>query len=113
MHELSITKEILDLAIAKAREANSGRVVQINLVIGDASSVIDDSVQFCFDFVSRETIAQGARLNFHRVPVQMKCRNCGNLFCPEKKTWECPQCREWDAEIVKGIEFYMDSIEVD
>lgn len=113
MHELSITKEILDLAVLKAREANSDRVTQINLVIGDASSVIDDCVQFCFDFVSRETIAHGARLHFHRVPVEMKCRKCGNLFCPDKRSWECPQCLEWDAEIIKGNEFYMESIEVE
>ena len=113
MHELSITKGILDLAIAKAREANSDRIVQIDLVIGDASSIIDDSVQFCFDFVSRDTIAQGARLNFHRVPVEMKCRRCGSLFGPEAVSWACPKCSEWDVEMVRGTEFYMESIEVD
>lgn len=113
MHELSITQEILDLAVLKARETNSDRVTQINLVIGDASSVIDDCVQFCFDFVSRETIAQGARLNFQRVPLQMKCRICGNTFYPEKDIWTCPECNEWNVEIIRGKEFYMDSIEVE
>ena len=113
MHELSITQEILDIAIAKAQEAASKKILQIDLVIGDASSIIDDCVQFCFDFVSKDTIAEGARLNFQRIPIQMKCRNCGNLFHPEKETWECPQCQKWEVDMIKGTEFYMESIEVD
>jgi hydrogenase nickel incorporation protein HypA/HybF len=113
MHELSITEEILNIAIAKANEANAEKVSEINLVIGDASSIVGDCVQFCFEFLSKQTMAEGARLNFTRMPLQMKCRNCGNLFYPEKESWTCPQCREWDAEIISGKEFYMESIEVD
>lgn len=113
MHELAVTKEILDMAIAKAQEVKSKKVSQINLVIGDASSIIDNCVQFCFDFVSKDTIAEGARLNFRRIPIQMKCRVCGNMFYPEKETWICPGCQEWSVEIISGKEFYMDSIEVE
>jgi len=113
MHELGITEEILNIAITKAREADSKKVLQINLVIGDASSIVGDCVQFCFDFVSRDTIAEGARLNFQRIPLQMKCRNCGNQFHPEKEPWVCPQCQRWEVDIIKGTEFYMESIEVD
>lgn len=113
MHELGVTQEILNIAVTKAKESNSQKILQINLVIGDASSIIDDCVQFCFDFVSKNTIAEGARLNFQRMPLQMKCRKCGKVFNPEKEEWVCPRCKEWDAELVGGTEFYMDSIEVD
>jgi hydrogenase nickel incorporation protein HypA/HybF len=113
MHELSLTEEILNIAIAKAREADSKKISEINLVIGDASSIVGDCVQFCFDFISKQTIAEGARLNFTRVPLQMKCLHCGTLFNPEKEAWACPECREWTAEIISGKEFYMESIEVE
>jgi hydrogenase nickel incorporation protein HypA/HybF len=113
MHELGITQEILNIAINKAKEADSNKVLRIDLVIGEASSVVDDCIQFYFDFVSKGTIAEGARLNFNRVPLQMKCRDCGNSFRPEKEAWECPQCQKWDVEIIKGMEFYLESIEVD
>lgn len=113
MHELGVTQGIVDMAIARAREAGAKKVLDITLVIGEASSIIDDCVQFCFDFVSRETMAEGARLRFERVPLTMKCRRCGSLFSPRKEAWTCPQCKEWDAEIVKGTEFYMESIEVE
>jgi hydrogenase nickel incorporation protein HypA/HybF len=113
MHELGITEEILNIAITKAREASAEKVTEINLVIGDASSIVGECVQFCFDFISRETIAAGARLNFERRPLQMRCRNCSCTFGPEKDSWTCPQCQDWSVEIISGKEFYMDSIEVE
>jgi len=113
MHELSVTQGILDMAIEKALEAGSKRVTDIYLVIGDASSIIDDCVQFSFDFVSKDTIAEGARLHFQRIPLQVRCRDCGDVFRPQKESWECPQCKKWEVDIIKGKEFYMESIEVD
>jgi hydrogenase nickel incorporation protein HypA/HybF len=113
MHELSLTEEILNIAIAKAREANAEKVTRINLVIGDASSIVGECVQFCFDFVSKASIAEGAKLDFQRIPLQMKCRNCDTVFSPERESWTCPQCQEWSVEIISGKEFYMESIEVE
>lgn len=113
MHELGITQGILDIAVEKAGEAGSHRVTDIYLVIGDASSIIDDCVQFCFDFVSKDTIAEGAKLHFNRIPLEVRCRNCDNEFSPQKQAWECPRCKKWEVDIIRGKEFYMESIEVD
>ena len=113
MHELSITQQVLDIALNKAKEANAQRVNRINLVIGEISSVIDDSVQFYFDFLSRDTMAQGAQLSFRRIQLQVKCWKCGECFSPDGGPWECPKCHNQGAEIVHGNEFYIDSIEVD
>ena len=113
MHELGVTQEVLDIALNKAREAQASRITKINLVIGEMSSIVDDSVQFYFDFLSQDSIARDARLSFRRVPMQVRCRQCGFSFSPEKLDWSCPQCKEWDAEVTAGKEFYIDSIEVD
>jgi hydrogenase nickel incorporation protein HypA/HybF len=113
MHELSITQGILDIAISKAKEVESKKVLQIDLVIGEASSVIDDCIQFYFDIASRGTMAEGAKLNFNRKPLKVKCRDCGTEFNPGKEAWECPQCGKWDIQMTGGMEFYMESIEVE
>jgi hydrogenase nickel incorporation protein HypA/HybF len=113
MHELSITQQILDIAVNKAGEAGASTIKRINLVIGDMSSVLDDCVQFYFDFLSKDSIAQGAQLSFKRIPLKMRCRQCGHLFTPEGEPWSCPQCREWNVEVIAGNEFYLDSIEVE
>ncbi len=113
MHELSVTQGMLDIVLEKARETQASRVVRINLVIGELSSIVDDCVQFYFDFLSEGSIASGAILVFTRIPMQVRCRNCGLSFSPDKSSWSCPECGKWDAEIIAGQEFYIDSIEVE
>ena len=113
MHELSVTQGILDIALEKAREARASRITTINLVIGELSSIVDDCVQFYFDFLSKESIASDAKLSFTRIPMQVRCRGCRFSFSPDKSAWSCPQCGKWDAEITAGQEFYIDSIEVE
>ncbi len=113
MHELSITQQILDIAINNAIEAKASTIKRINLVIGDMSSVMDDCVQFYFDFLSQDSIARGAQLSFQRIPFKVRCIHCGYQFTPDGESWSCPQCQDWNVEITAGNEFYLDSIEVE
>jgi len=113
MHELTITQQVLEIALQKAQEAGARTVTRINLVIGDLSSVIDDSVQFYFDFLSQDGIAKGAELSFHRIPLKVRCNQCQCVFTPDGEPWQCPTCKEWNIEIISGREFYLDSIEVE
>jgi hydrogenase nickel incorporation protein HypA/HybF len=113
MHEMGITQSLLDMSVGKAREAGASAVKRINLVIGDMSSVLDDSVQFYFDFISQGTIAEGAKLIFKRIPIKARCRQCGAEFSPGADSWKCPQCQDLGIEIIAGSEFYMESIEVE
>jgi len=46
MHELAVTENILSIASKHAQESGATRVTAINLVIGQLSSIVDDSVQF-------------------------------------------------------------------
>ena len=113
VHELAVTQRVLDIALEKAEEAHATRVTRINLVIGEMSSVVDDSVQFYFDFLSEDSIASGAILTFERIPAQLRCRQCGHSFTPGKPPWNCPECNQWNVEILAGQELYIDSIEVE
>lgn len=113
MHELSVTQSILDISLRHAQTANAKRVTDINLVIGEFSSLVDDSVQFYWDIIARETIAQGARLHFNRIPGEMTCGNCGHIFQPGGETFECPSCSSAFVRITKGDEFRVESIDVE
>ncbi len=113
MHELAVTQNVLDIAVQKAKESGACKITGIKLVIGEISSFVDDSVQFYFDILSRDTIASGASLKFERIPLQVRCRKCSQAFFPGLAAWVCPQCGECDAEVIAGRELYLDSIEVE
>jgi len=113
MHELGVTENIVNIALAKAGEAQASKVIRINLVIGEMSGFVPDCIQFYFDTLSKDTIAQGAVLNFELVPTQLRCRNCSTTFHPQDTLWSCPKCRSQSVEISKGREFYIESMDVE
>jgi hydrogenase nickel incorporation protein HypA/HybF len=113
MHELPVTQGMLSIALEHAEKAHATRITDINLVIGELSGIVDDSVQFYFDFISKDTLAEGAVLHFERVPARYRCRQCEAIFSPSDRNWVCPQCGEWMVEITAGREFYVESIEVE
>ena len=113
MHELAITQSMLDLVLQDAKKVNAQKVTKINLVIGDMSGIVDECVEFYFEFLSRDTIATGATLSFTKVPMQTRCYSCGELFIPKEFDWSCPKCHDSNTEIVAGNELYVESIEVE
>ena len=113
MHEFSITQSILSIALEKANEAKATKITKINLIIGELSGVVDESVEFCFDFLSKDTIAAEASLSFERTPTKLRCRNCTIVFSPDNRDWVCPDCQEQKIEIISGRECQIESIEVE
>ncbi len=113
MHELAVTEEILRVAVEHAERAQARRITDIHLVVGNLSTIVDDSVQFYFDFLSPDTIAEGAKLHFERVPARLRCRQCGTEFEPQGLDWRCSQCSSLGGDVIAGREFYLDSLEVE
>jgi hydrogenase nickel incorporation protein HypA/HybF len=111
VHELPITQNILQIALRHAGDAR--RIIQINLVIGDLSAVISESVQFYWDIISRDTIAEGATLHFERIRARFHCKDCGNEYQLDDRNFECPQCGSGRVDLVAGREFQLESIEVE
>jgi len=113
MHELSITQSMLNLVLEQAEKARAKEVKKINLVIGEMTGVVDECVQFYFDFLSKGTLADGATISFSVVPTTARCRRCGKLFEVREFDWTCPHCRGNNIEIVAGKELFVESIEVE
>lgn len=113
MHELAVTAGILDVALEASRQNGDKKITTIDLVIGELSSIVDDSVQFYFDILSKNTLAEEAMLRFRRVQATTQCGVCnyqGKASIPLIPL--CPACGGIGLQVSGGREFYVESIEV-
>jgi hydrogenase nickel incorporation protein HypA/HybF len=113
MHELSVTQSLLEIALRHAREAGARRVTDLYLVIGEWSSIVDDSVEFYWDMIAQGTLAEGARLHFERIPAQAACTDCGREYAPTGESLLCPACGGSRIRLLAGDQFQLDSIAIE
>jgi hydrogenase nickel incorporation protein HypA/HybF len=113
MHEQSIVDNLLAIALDSAEKAKATKIHKINVVIGELSGAVDESMNFYFNFLRQNTIAAEAELVFTHKPAVLHCRKCKLDFNPEKMDFRCPKCREPQVEIVGGKELYVESLEAE
>jgi hydrogenase nickel incorporation protein HypA/HybF len=112
VHELAITQNILDIVLDEAKKAQADKVTRINLVIGELTGIVSDSVLFYFDFLKKGNAAEEATIDFRLVPVELRCRDCQTNFSPKDSAWVCPNCQSTNFDLITGRECYVESIEV-
>jgi hydrogenase nickel incorporation protein HypA/HybF len=113
MHERAVTESLLEIATRHASNAGAKRITDLYLVIGQLSSIIDDSVQFYWDLVAEGTLAHGAALHFKRIPIEMSCLDCNHRYAPEREDFACPACGSSHIKILAGDEFYLEAINIE
>ncbi|HKZ55764.1 MAG TPA: hydrogenase maturation nickel metallochaperone HypA [Anaerolineales bacterium] len=113
MHELSVTQSMLEIALRHSQSAGARRVTDLHLVIGDLSSIVDESLQFYWDIVSQGTPAEGAKLHFQRVPLELICLACEDRYLPVGQDLACPACGSAQVKVVTGEEFHLEAIDVE
>jgi hydrogenase nickel incorporation protein HypA/HybF len=115
MHELQVTKRILDIALGHAEGQQVRRIAVIHLRIGALSDLEDDWLQRYFAYLSRGTLAERARLAIERLPIVVRCSGCSKSFEVEKSALDaaaCPGCGGSRCELVSGREYVVANMEV-
>jgi len=113
MHELSVVESMVAVVLKHAEKNKASKVTKINLVLGEASTVMEEPVRFYFELLAKDTIAEGAELSFRRPPLTSTCRDCGNEFKVIEFDFICPKCESPETEIITGREFQVESIEIE
>ena len=110
MHELPVTENILKIVQKHAEKNAVRRVVSITLDVGAMSDLEDEWMQHYFDYLSRDTVADGATLIINRVPIVLRC-GCGKTFEIEKDEIgrsSCPDCgAEGNFSLESGRQYYI------
>jgi hydrogenase nickel incorporation protein HypA/HybF len=113
MHELAVTESLLNTASDYAIKNNAQRVISLNIIIGELSSIIGDSIQFYWDIISENTICEKSTLVFNKIPAKFICQSCGEEFEINGELLPCPVCSSMNLRTIQGDEFLLESIEIE
>jgi len=110
MHEMPVTESILNVVLKHAAMNKAEKVISVNLQIGKLSDLQDEWLQRYFDYLSKGTIAEGAKLKIERTPVIMQCDGCSTCYEVEVAQMDnlvCPACGADRATFFSGREYYI------
>jgi hydrogenase nickel incorporation protein HypA/HybF len=113
MHEMSLMTSVLDAVETSARENNASRIVEVRLVIGAMSEVMEEAMDFAFEALTPGTLAQGARLVMTKVTPKSRCLACATEFEHDRFHFSCPTCDSLATELIAGRELYIESMEIE
>jgi hydrogenase nickel incorporation protein HypA/HybF len=114
MHELSIAQSIVEVATESAVRANATRVLKVNLRLGALSGVVKDSLLFCYDLSTQDTMLEGSSLEFVELPVIIHCAQCAeDRELPGIRQFRCPVCGTPSGDVRQGQELEIGSLELE
>ncbi|WP_296532779.1 hydrogenase maturation nickel metallochaperone HypA [Rhodoferax sp.] len=109
---MSLVEGVLQLIEEAARKDHFAKVSTVWLEIGQLSGVEPQALAFCFDAVTRGSLAQGARLEIIAVPGSGWCMACEKTVPMTELFGECPQCGGFPLQVTGGTEMRVKELEV-
>lgn len=113
MHEMSIAEGLVQLLEEQAVAQAFRRVNAVWLEIGPLAAVEVASLRFCFDAVTRGTLAEGARLTVLELPGLAWCLGCSRQVPIRQRYDACPQCGSHHLQVTQGDELRVKELEVE
>ena len=95
------------------RAHGEARLKTAHVSLGALRQVEPTTLQFCFEATVRDTPLAGAQLRIEPVEAAARCRQCGLEFRVEDKWFECPRCAAVDAELLRGDELLLASLDIE
>jgi len=113
VHELGIAANIIEIAIDSIpADLNNMPVEKINLKLGKFSSVVPESLRFCFETLIPGTCLEGTELSIEEVPITAKCKECNFQWVVSEPVFICKKCGSGLIDIISGRELDISSIEI-
>jgi hydrogenase nickel incorporation protein HypA/HybF len=112
MHEMSLAEGVLQLVEDSARREEFTRVLAVWLEVGTLSGAEPEALAFCFDAVTRGSIAEGAKLEIVATPGAGWCMQCAATVALSELFGACPQCGTHQVQVTGGTELRVREIEV-
>ncbi len=121
MHEFSVASQIVQKVLAEAEKRGAKKVTEVDLIVGKLTFLGLEQLRFAFEALTKDTIAEGAKLVIEEQEGAVKCPNCGYeggfkyeddpLYHVPVPTLKCPKCGSV-VEITAGKECTIRSVKL-
>ena len=113
MHELSIARNIVEVATEAVREGGATKAVAVRIRVGALAGVAPEALAFCYEAAALGTPLEGSRLVVEAAPVVLHCPACDrDVTLSDVCRLACPACGKPTADIRGGREVEVESVEV-
>ena len=113
MHELSIATDLINTAIATAKQNNAIKVLSVTVDIGELAMINPEQLTFMYEVLTEENMLKGSKLIINILPAVMECQNCGYKGPVEDKyTCSCPKCN-MTMRAIEGRDICLKTMEID
>lgn len=113
MHEFAITQSIVDVAIRTAEQHQARRLLEVHVSIGSLTGIVEESLRFYFEAISRGTLAEGACLIVHPQLALAACPDCGHSTPVDPPfTLFCPRCGSDRVRVHGGDALVVERVEI-
>ncbi len=113
MHEMSLCENVLQIVLDNAKSQGFTRVKTVWLEIGALSGVEIEAMRFCFDAVTRGSLADSAKLQIIEVPGKAWCLQCARVVQANKRFDACRDCGSYQLQVVAGDQMRIKELEVE
>jgi len=115
MHEFSICDVIVKTVLSELNSIQPPpkRLVATSVVVGELRQIVPEQLTFAYECLTKETAAQGSRLEIRRMPTVGECEKCGWRGEMPRARFECAACGSTFATIVGGKELFVENLEVE
>ena len=113
MHEMSLAENILQIIEESAHLQKFQRVRSVTLEIGKLAAVEPAAMLFCFDAVTRGTLAEGAELEIIETAGAGVCLECGADMAMQELYGLCPACGSPRLQITAGKQMRVKDLAVE
>jgi hydrogenase nickel incorporation protein HypA/HybF len=113
MHEMALCEGVIEIIEREAAQQQFSRVRAVWLEIGMLSHVAPEAMRFCFEAVSRGSIAAEARIEIVERPGAAWCMACAKTVPLASRADPCPECGGYQLQITAGDEMRVKELEVD
>jgi hydrogenase nickel incorporation protein HypA/HybF len=113
MHEMALAESLIQLVEEEGRKQGFTRVRVVRLEVGAFGAVEPEALRFCFDAVTRGSIAEDAALDIVALPGAGWCLDCARTVAIAERFGACPECGGFHVQMSAGEELRLKELEVE